>query len=207
MNCINCLTSVSPQKPAIKSELSVTPRWGKKGGGDRHYSSMTALQDVASTLNHMPRHLVVSCGHDRPAQGRPRGCGCQRKRKGAKTTKNLLWWAACDMNWPAKRQPYPRRMRAKTLLLPLCAGKCSCLHMLGYAAIVCRTSSVKSFGCGEVNRMRTSGTASATLYRQPKKTFQSPTTIFDAAPSSSILLQKLTAASKSAKPRPAILGL
>ena len=40
---------------------------------------------------------------------------------------------------------------------------------LGRVAIASSTSSGKSFGCGEVNRKRTSGWASASISRRPPK--------------------------------------
>ena len=46
-------------------------------------------------------------------------------------------------------------MSASTFELPHCAGRCSCPHTFGLSVMRESTSSGKSFGCGDVNRMRT----------------------------------------------------
>ena len=64
---------------------------------------------------------------------------------------------------------YPRRMRSNTVVLPLCAGMCSCLHTFGLDAMTFKTSSGKSFGCGDVKRTRISGSTPATSSRSSAK--------------------------------------
>ena len=49
---------------------------------------------------------------------------------------------------------YERRMARSTESDPDCRGMCSCGMTFGVSAIAAITSSVKSFGCGEVNRTR-----------------------------------------------------
>ena len=53
-------------------------------------------------------------------------------------------------------------MRTSVAVEPLCAGMCKHLHTFGRSRMTLRTSSGKSFGCGEVNRMRISGSTCAT---------------------------------------------
>ena len=57
---------------------------------------------------------------------------------------------------------YPRRMRSKVEVDPLCAGMCNCLQTFGVRAMTRNKSSGKSFGCGDVNRTRTSRSKPAT---------------------------------------------
>ena len=52
---------------------------------------------------------------------------------------------------------YPRRMAYRTGSEPDCAGRCSCLATLGVSATTASKASGKSFGCGDVKRMRASG--------------------------------------------------
>ena len=40
-----------------------------------------------------------------------------------------------------------------TFVLPDCSGKCTNLHTLSHVAIASITSSVKSFGCGDIKRI------------------------------------------------------
>ena len=47
-------------------------------------------------------------------------------------------------------------MRRSTSSDPDCSGMCSCGQTLGVCAIAAMTSEVKSRGCGEVNRTRSS---------------------------------------------------
>ena len=51
----------------------------------------------------------------------------------------------------------------KILVLPHWAGKCNILQIFGFSAIKCKTSSGKSFGCGDVNLTLTSWSISDTL--------------------------------------------
>jgi hypothetical protein len=57
-------------------------------------------------------------------------------------------------------------MRRRTRSEPDCSGRCRCGQTLGVSAIACRTSSVKSRGCGEVNRTRSSPVDGAELAQQ-----------------------------------------
>ena len=57
---------------------------------------------------------------------------------------------------------YPRAIRSSVVVLPLCAGMCRHLHTFGRFLITSNTSSGKSFGCGDVNRTRISGSTLAT---------------------------------------------
>ena len=51
---------------------------------------------------------------------------------------------------------YERRIALSTRSEPLCSGMCSCGMTFGVSAIAAMTSSVKSLGCGLVNRTRSS---------------------------------------------------
>ena len=51
---------------------------------------------------------------------------------------------------------YERRIARRTRSDPDCSGMCSCGHTFGVCAIAAMTSAVKSRGCGEVNRTRSS---------------------------------------------------
>lgn len=60
---------------------------------------------------------------------------------------------------------YPLRILSSTAVDPLCAGMCRCLQTLWCLATTSSTSSLKSFGCGEVKRIRMFGSTCATLQR------------------------------------------
>jgi hypothetical protein len=51
---------------------------------------------------------------------------------------------------------YDRRIALSMASEPDCSGMCSCGITLGVCAIASMTSEVKSLGCGEVNRTRSS---------------------------------------------------
>mmetsp|Transcript_34834 Transcript_34834/g.56003 ORF Transcript_34834/g.56003 Transcript_34834/m.56003 type:complete len:223 (-) Transcript_34834:459-1127(-) len=57
---------------------------------------------------------------------------------------------------------YPRAMRSRVVVDPDCAGMCRHAHTLGRLRITSSTASGKSFGCGDVNRTRISGSTAAT---------------------------------------------
>mmetsp|Transcript_10187 Transcript_10187/g.37725 ORF Transcript_10187/g.37725 Transcript_10187/m.37725 type:complete len:315 (+) Transcript_10187:714-1658(+) len=56
-------------------------------------------------------------------------------------------------------------MRSRLSVLPLCAGMCRHAHTFGRDAITSSTESGKSFGCGDVNLTRISGSMAATRSR------------------------------------------
>src|SRR5690606_10856685 len=69
-------------------------------------------------------------------------------------------------------------INSRTRLLPLCAGKWMYLQIFSYLFIVCKTSSVMSFGWEVENRTRRSGCTCATISSKSEKLTTSLTSDF-----------------------------
>ena len=65
-------------------------------------------------------------------------------------------------------------MARSTASEPDCSGMCSCGITLGVAAMAAMTSSVKSLGCGEVNRTRSRPSISPQARSSLPKASRSP---------------------------------